>query len=570
MPATTSLVGRSLDGTATPVFEERVAAQADRLRTAIEAGELDNDDFAVGLEMEVYAVEGLPGAVGQGTGDAVGGSRTDNAGAKVRNDPANGTGDGIHGDRANGAGDGVRREQSTALGDPAAWAGRLARLPEAVFEAGATKELGEHNAEINTDPDVCSDEGLSSQAAAIEAGFEAAQRAARAHDRELVLDAMWTIPPAEGSASYLGAHHREDGFVVAENMRSDPRYHAIDNEVLGLAGGEIPLDVPGVETAFPSILFESLATSIQPHLQIPDAESVPAHFNAGIRTLGPLLALATNSPFLPADCYGDVGNPRSLVDETHHELRIAVFEQSVNVSPNPKVRVPGDIESPTDVVDRVVEDDLYAPFLREWIADGDREIFADEIWEFDYRRSTYWRWLRCVVGGDPVTGAGDERSLRIEYRPLPTQPTVADVVGLQALTVGLLRGLVAADHPLAELPWAAAEESFYSAAENGLDAELAWVTADGERTGDHDRIFAEVFEYARRGLAESCVDPAAVEEYLAPIEARVEAGRTPSAWKKERVREGLADGLELGEAIESMQRAYVRRSRETDSFAEWL
>ncbi|MEF8854661.1 MAG: hypothetical protein V5A24_04090, partial [Haloarculaceae archaeon] len=211
-----------------------------------------------------------------------------------------------------------------------------------------------------------------------------------------------------------------------------------------------------------------------------------------------------------------------------------------------------------------------APFLREWIADDGRETFADENWEFDYRRSTYWRWLRCVLGGDPVPRAGDERSLRIEYRPLPTQPTVRDVVGLQALTTGLLRGLVAADHPLTDLSWEAAEESFYSAAESGLDADLAWVTADGERTRDHDRIFAEVFEFARRGLAESCVDAADVEDYLAPIEARVEAGTTPSTWKKERVGEGLAEGLDLREAIAAMQREYVLCSRETDAFADWL
>ena len=553
MGTPTSLVARSLDDEETAdAFEARVAAQAELLREAIRSGELDNEGFAVGLEMEVYAVEGMP---------------TDNP----------------------GSGDEV---------DDAGWRGALARLPEAVFDAGATKELGLHNAEINTDPDVCSGEGLANQAASIEADFEAAQRAARAKDRELVLDAMWTIPPAEGSRAYLSDHDVEDGFVHASNMRPDPRYFAIDNDVVRRVDGAIPFAVPGVDTTFPSILFESLATSIQPHLQIPTAEAFPAYYNAGIRTLGPLLALATNSPFLPADLYEDndgaqgdaVADPHDLVDATHHELRIAVFEQSVNQSPHPKVRVPRDIEAATDVVDRVVEDDRYAPFLREWIEDGAEEDIpshegislegnesgdvdgpiADQVWEFDYRRTTYWRWLRCVVGGDPVAGAGDENSLRIEYRPLPTQPTVRDVVGLQAATAGLLRGLVAADHPLTELPWEAAEESFYAAAEDGLDADLAWVTADGERTNESDVIFDEVLEFAHRGLAESGVDRADAEYYLDPIQARIDAGLTPSMWKKARVREGLDDGLDLQSAIERMQREYIRRSRETGSFAEWL
>jgi hypothetical protein len=521
MPDTTGLIARSLDESTVPVFEERVAEQADRLRTAIAAGEFDNADFAVGLEMEVYAVEGVP----------------------------------------SDSEDGCER---------AGWRGRLEPLPGSVFDAGATKELGRHNAEINTDPDVCSGEGLASQAAAIEAAFESAREAARDEGLELVLDAMWTVPPESGSREFLSAHCLEDGVVLAENMRPDPRYRAIDNDVLRLVEGDIPFSVPGVDTTFPSILFESLATSIQPHLQIPDADSFPAYYNAGIRTLGPLLALATNSPFLPADLYGDVEDPEGLVAATHHELRIPVFEQSVNHSPDPKVRVPADIDDATEVVDRVVADDRYAPFLREWIDEGERDGLHDEVWEFDYKRSTYWRWLRCVVGGDPVAGAGDERSLRIEYRPLPTQPTVRDVVGLQALTVGLLRGLVAADHPLQELPWDAAVESFYAAAEAGLDADLAWVTADGERTSDPALVYDEVFTVARRGLLESGVESADVDRYLDPIETRVDAGTTPSVWKKERVREELTAGADLPGAIEAMQREYVRRSRGTDSFADWL
>jgi hypothetical protein len=232
--------------------------------------------------------------------------------------------------------------------------------------------------------------------------------------------------------------------------------------------------------------------------------------------------------------------------------------------------VPADIADADEVVDRVVADDLCAPFLREWLDESDRETLADRVWEFDHKRGTYWRWLRCVVGGDPVDGDNDEESLRIEYRPLPTQPTVTDVVGLQALTAGLVRGLVAADHPIAELPWDAAEASFYSAVEHGLDADLAWVTADGERTGDREVIYDEVFAYARRGLDEAGVPGGDVDRYLEPIEARWEARTTPSAWKKARVREALEAGADLGSAITAMQREYVQRSRDADAFADWL
>jgi hypothetical protein len=511
----TELARRSLSGEPTEEFERRVAAQAADLRAAVDREELDNPGFAVGLEMEVYAVD-----------DA----------------------------------------ESVAGDEP----GRLRELPPAVFDGTANKELGLHNAELNTDPDAFDTEGLAAQADRIREAFEAAQRAAHEQGCHLVLDAMWTHPPEGGTGPYLGAVEDRDGVTVAANMRADPRYVAIDNEAIRAAGGAVPLDLPGVSREFPSMLFESLATSIQPHLQVPTADAFPAYYNAAIRTLGPVLALSTNSPFLPPDLYDSPDRPREVVDETHHELRIAVFEQSVNHTPNRKVRVPADVDDTVETIDNVVGDDLCAPFLREWLIEDDRESFADRLWEFDYKRSTYWRWLRCVVGGDPVAGACDERSLRIEYRPIPTQPTITDTVAMQVLTVGLVRGLVAADHPLPELPWADAEEAFYAAAESGLDADLAWLTADGVRTTDSEVVFEEVFEYARVGLREAGVPEATADRYLAPIEARWEAGATPSQWKKARVREGLDDGLSFGAAVRSMQADYIERSRETDSFAEWL
>ena len=453
---------------------------------------------------------------------------------------------------------------------PEDWAGRLTRLPDVVFDGEANKELGLHNAEVNTAPDTFDQTGLEVQTTAVEMQTKQARQQAARYDCDLVLDAMWTIPPEEGSEEYLRAHTDRQGVVVADNMRPAPRYVALDNEALQRAGGTIDFDVPGYSGSFPTILFESLATSIQPHLGIPDVDALPAYYNAAIRTLGPLLALSTNSPFLPGDMYGEGVDGSWLCANTHHELRIQAFEQSVNTSENPKVRVPRDIDRATDLVDRVVADDVFGPFLREWLHDDDRVDLADDIWEFDHKRGTYWRWLRCVIGGTAVPGACDEECLRIEYRPLPTQPHPNDMIGLQVLTVGLIRGLVAADHPLAELPWQDARQSFYDAAENGLDADLAWVTSNGVRTTDHDAIYDEVFRYARRGLAEQGVPDASIDEYLGPLERRYRAGETPSSWKIDRVRSSLSDGAGLETAIAEMQRDYLDNCEAHHSFDEWL
>ncbi|MDG5775830.1 hypothetical protein VB773_17435 [Haloarculaceae archaeon H-GB2-1] len=521
MTELTDLVQRALSEETAAEFDDRVREQAATLRDEISAGNLDNEAFTLGLEVEVYAVRGGSARADGGTTQAL---------------------------------DGMR----------------LARLPDAVFDSAVNKELGLHNAELNTDPTAFDEAGLAEQATDLTTQLSTARELA-GEEYDVVLDAMWGVPGPEGSDAYLTDTVTEDGVVVAQNMRQAPRYVALDNEALRLAGGSLDFSVAGFEYAFPSIIFESLTSSIQPHLQIPATEEFPQYFAVAIRTMAPLLALASNSPFLPGDLYGDVADPETLVEETAHELRIAAFEQSMNQTPNRKVRVPDDIDSRTDVVDAVVEDDRFAPFLEEWVRDPDDDLdFGERFFEYGHARGTFWRWVRCVIGGDAVDGAADERSMRIEYRPLPTQPTIRDNVGLLALTAGLLRGLVEADHPLPSLDWDATRESFYDVVDNGLDAEFAWISADGERTSDPEVVFDEVFEYAREGLAAQGFDADARDRYLRPFEARWEARTAPSDWKKAQVRDNLADGESLEEAIVAMQESYVARSRETESFAEWL
>ena len=502
-------VQRAVDADSRETFDRRVDEQAAALRTAIGEGEFDGEGFAVGLEVEYYAVDDE---------------------------------------------------------------GRLGMLPDALFgSAGRTREIGRHNVESNSTPEAFDPEGIAAQTAELRRAVADLRADAADNDdaRRIITDGMWTIPPAEGSRGYLGAVSEVDGSVFADNMQPKPRYHAIDNALLDHAGGSIPLPVPGTTASFPTILVESLTTSIQPHLQIPDPAAVPACFNAAIRTLGPVLAVATNSPFLPVDLYTAVDDAEQLVDRTPHELRVPVFEGAVNSAGYEKAGCPQDIDAATDIVDRVVDDWTCGPFLREWEAEGD----DDPYWEFRHKYGTYWRWVRGIVGGDASSGEEsgltDGGALRIEYRPLPTQPTVDDILALHWLVVGLLRGLILTDHPLTELAWADAKESFYNAVNAGLDAELHWVTADGEYTTDHDAIYAEVFDLAERGLCEQGLNESEAADRIAPIRARWEQETTPSRWKKARVRERIADGDSLADAIASMQREYYELSQNGEPFAEW-
>ncbi|MDS0474800.1 hypothetical protein [Natrinema sp. 1APR25-10V2] len=497
------LVHRSLRDETYREFDDRVDEQASRLANALRDGRLDSPGFGLGIELEAYAVDG---------------------------------------------------------------GGELARVPDAVLESDCEKELGRQNVEFHTEPSSFDDDGIAEQAAALRRRYRRVQRVADREGIEIALDAMWTMPPAKGSDAYLADVTEREGVTIAANMTPSPRYCAIDNDILARTGGAVALEVPGVEQRFPSILFESLASSIQPHVQIPDAEAFPRYYNTAIRTLGPVLALATNSPLLPPDLY-DVDEPSRLLEETYHELRIPVFEQSINRAWE-KVRFPGDIEDATDTLERLAADPTCAPFLREWLADGDREAFSDRFWELDHKRGTYWRWLRAVIGGEPV-GRGDRWSIRIEYRPLPTQPTIAENIGFQCLVAGLLRGLDVTDHPLADLEHEAAERSFYAAVEDGLEADLAWLTADGDRTTDSSVIYDELFAFARRGLREQGVSPETIEEYLAPLEARWAQRTTPSRWKLERVADGLEAGKSFDEAVQEMQREYLERSARDEPITQW-
>ena len=500
-------------------FQRRAMAEADDIVDAIESGAFDNHQAIVGFEYEFYAV-----------------------------------------DRDTGA---------------------LRRVPRRLLELmGFEKELGLHNAEMTTSPQPLNADGLRAQEAEICARLRAAQSVANAEGMQLVSDALWTLPPAgESARAYLtdsvertigeggeGSDEtpQERTVTLAANMSDAARYHAMANTDRADAAGMV-LDCPNVSLEADTVMPESLITSIQPHYQVPHAPDLPAYFTYALRIAGPLLALGVNAPFLPADLYDDEVTPETILEDAWMEHRISIFETVLN-DPSAgagKVRFPRDIDSVGDAVARIASDDTIVPMPVET---GHR--FDDDFAHFRRKHGTYWRWVRPVFDGASRSAA----NARIEFRPIPAQPTVRDSVAFLATFAGLLESLTRLEHPVRELDWAVARENFYAAMRDGLEAEIHWITNDGQETTDIDALYEDLFAHAEEGLSSQGLSEDEIAAYLYPLRRRVRQRQTPAAWKHDRVAEETENGQPFDSALESMQRAYIERQRETlfgGSFSEW-
>jgi hypothetical protein len=485
-------------------FHARAMAEAEDLKREVREGTFDNTQALVGLEMELYSVD----------------ARTD----------------------------GLRRMSRPLLG-----------------LIGFEKELGLHNAEMQTSPDPLTEYGLVAQEKAIQAHFASAQERTDAEDVRLVTDGMWTVPPTgETATEYLTDSVEQEGIRIATNMSDSVRYHAMANTDYPARN---ELDAPHVSLDAETVMPESLITSIQPHYQVPHAPDLPEYFRYALRVAGPLLALGVNSPFFPPDLYGDAPDAE-IVEEAHLENRIGVFESVLNPPADheerSKVCFPPDFGSVEAAIDDIAADTCIVPME---VSTADR--FDDAFTHFRHKHGSYWRWIRPVFDGTTRS----EANARIEFRPLPAQPTIRDCVAFEAVFAGLMESLPRREHPVRALDWQRAEANFYAAARDGLRADMAWITSDGAETGSVEAICHELFEFARDGLEVRGLSAEQAHEYIRPLRERLDRETTPARWKHERVRADVEAGVPLAEAIWGMQSAYIGHQSETlieGVFTDWL
>ncbi|PSQ41716.1 hypothetical protein BRD14_05825, partial [Halobacteriales archaeon SW_5_68_122] len=309
---------------------------------------------------------------------------------------------------------------------------------------GFEKELGLHNAELAGRPQPFGPHGLAALGHEARAVVRAAHEVSTRNEGiRLVADGFWTVPPVgETAAEYLAASVEIDGVVLSPNMPPSVRYQVMSNT--SLYEPACHLETANVTLETPTICPGALTSSIQPHYQVPAAANLPDYFGYALRVAGPLLALAVNSPLFPPSLYDADATVESVLVEDHLENRVRLYEATMNDANRPaKVRFPRDIESTAAAVDRIAADPPIAPKLFDG---GDR--FDDRFAHLGHKHGSYWRWVRPVFGGASESAA----NTRIEFRPLPGQPTVRDAVSLVAAFAGALHGLVATDHPVRDLP----------------------------------------------------------------------------------------------------------------------
>ena len=313
--------------------------------------------------------------------------------------------------------------------------------------------------------------------------------------------------------------------LTLENLAPIPRYSQLNEGVMRLRGGPFSIHIKGLDElqiSHDNVMMESCNTSFQVHFQTSPAEFA-SHYNMAQAITAPVLAAAVNSPLL----FGH---------RLWQETRVALFQHSIDSRSRTQLAR----GQPTRV-----------SFGDRWLKNSVVELFHDQISRFRpimitqpdedpfqllargetpllsalrMHNGTVWRWNRACYGvADGIA------HLRIENRALPSGPTVQDEMANAAFFVGLMIALPPAYGEIGKrLSFDNAKENFFTAARNGLNAQLKWL--DGKSINATSLILNELLPLARAGLKDARVDSSDIDKYLGVLEERVRSGQTGAQW----------------------------------------
>ncbi|HZG92612.1 MAG TPA: glutamate--cysteine ligase [Pseudonocardia sp.] len=434
-----------------------------------------------------------------------------------------------------------------------------AAVLEAIGSADFQSELGRWNMELNLPPrPLPGDQWRDLEHQLLD---ELAVAGAKARDCGSRLAVIGILPTLR----------RSD--LVVESLSPDERYRVLNEQMLGLRGEPIRLDIAGDDPSgrhdlppdhlsadFDSIAPEAACTSMQLHLQV-HPDSFAGYWNAAQCVAGVQLAVGANSPFL-------------LGSRLWSETRIPLFEQSCDVR-TPELRNQGVRPRVwfgerwiTSILDLFEENARYFPALMPVAEDTDpsADLAAGRVPELDELRlhnGTIWRWNRPVY--DIANG---EPHVRVENRVLPAGPTAVDMVANALFFYGLVRSLTDAERPLwTSMSFEAVEENFTTAARHGLEGPLYWPGSGWIRPDE--LVLRKLLPRAADGLARWGVSGAVVDRYLSVIERRCALRRTGASWQLDTVAALQNRGADRQEALRGMLGRYLQSSEANDPVHTW-
>jgi gamma-glutamyl:cysteine ligase YbdK (ATP-grasp superfamily) len=403
------------------------------------------------------------------------------------------------------------------------------QLLDALHAPTVVPELSKFNIEFNVDPTSLCGDGLQTLTKRLVDTWSNCSAVAQTLDLSVL--SIGILPTLR------------DEHLVLGNMSEVHRYQALNEQVLRLRRGKpVRLDISGVETLISEhrdVMLEAGTTSLQLHLQVPQAQAADA-FNLATVVSAPMVAIGANSPLL----FG-----KQLWQET----RIPLFEQAVAME-EPVNRVNfGTGYLAHDLLALFIENENLYPILLPFNCGSDVKKLA----HLRLHNGTIWRWNRPIIGFDP----NGRPHLRIEHRVMASGTTVHDMAAQMAFYYGLMIHFLNTPEldVRAKMPFITAWNNFYDCARLGLKAQISWL--DGKKWPLDKLIVQVLVPAARRGLEFLKVDTLSSDRWLQIIESRAHSGQTGAHWQSEFYRRSGDTAL--------LVREYLARQQTGEPVHQW-